>query len=85
MSLSTSAEIEVFVKKWLHNAADCMRGLSARMHRMLLRKADQLRCKSKKYDLRAASDQSDLDNSSENNVKSSNSSVDDAGDVVEAL
>jgi len=31
MSLSTSAEIEVFMKKWLHNAADCMHGPSAWM------------------------------------------------------
>jgi len=53
--------------------------------RMLLRKADQLRCKSKKDDLSTAIDQSDLDNSSENSVKSSNSSVDDAGDAENAL
>jgi len=52
---------------------------------MLLRKADQLRCKSKKDDLSTAIDQSDLDNSSENSVKSSNSSVDDAGDAENAL
>jgi len=65
-SRATNAEIEVYMKKWLRNAADRMGGRSARMRKMM-HKANQLRGK-KKDCCRAASDHSssEKDSASDN-------------------
>jgi len=81
-SKASNLEVESFVKKWLRNAADRMRSRSARMKKMLRRKAEA----SKSRSTTASHDSdSDKDISCSGHSVASRSSVDDEDDGQQAL